>query len=175
MDSKKQIIEPINATFEEMVDSVVSGQSIQQPQEDKMPHPYSWSKKLSRTDAQQKTSGGLVPYLRLTKGSLKGEDHQTWFRSDFFSGQSWHKATFGKEDIEQCKVAIEVTFSGIALGDMVFLVTHGADRWESHSAPNTWLHWPERLQSLLQKNDISARTARLSRDQNGTFSLVLGD
>jgi len=109
-----------------------------------------WSKKLSTTDAQQPTSGGIVPYLRLTKGSLKGENFQTWFRDTFFAGASWAPGEFGREtDIEIAKVVISVVVNGVKLGDKPFTVTHGPNRQDKHETPNTWLHWPPAVQEII--------------------------
>lgn len=134
-----------------------------------------WGKKLSKTDAQQETSGGLVPYLRLTRGADKNVDYQTWFRTDFFGSQNWQAAKFGREDVEQCKVVMDVIFCGVSLGDKVFLATHGQDRWESNNAPNTWVHWPTEIQGLLQKNDLSGQRVQLIRESDGSFTMILGD
>lgn len=133
-----------------------------------------WEKKLSRTDAQQPTSGGLVPYLRLTKGSLVNEDFQTWFRKSFFAGAKWQLGTCGKEvGIEEACVDIAVTINGKGLGKMLFRLTHGPYRCERNNTPNTWLHWPQKMQNILQNKDFSGRNIILRRSANGAISLEI--
>lgn len=130
-----------------------------------------WSKRLSRTDAQQETSGGIVPYLRLTKSSLTTEDFQTWFRTTFFANANWQAGTFGKEVVEQATIPFVVSINGVQIGTQNMLVTHGDARQESHNAPNTWLHWSAQLQTMLELNDMSGREVTLTQNPNGTFSL----
>lgn len=134
-----------------------------------------WTKKkLSKTDAQQKTTGGLVPYLRLTKGNLRNHDYQTWFRDVFFSGLRWRPAKFGKEDVEKCEVLMSITFQGTDLGKIKFDVTHGRDRWRSNNTPNTWVHWPPRLQELLTENNITGAQVTIIRHRDSSYSMRLG-
>ena len=64
----------------------------------------SWWKNLSTTDAQQQTTGGLVPYLRLTSSSLATGNFQTWFRQSFFSCCSWHPGYFNNKPVEEAYV-----------------------------------------------------------------------
>lgn len=131
-----------------------------------------WTKELSTTDAQQPTSGGLVPYLRLTKGDLEGEDFQSWFRNAFFAGANWSPGSFGREtDIEEAKVVVSVVINGVKLGDKPFTVTHGANRWEKHNTPNTWLHWPPAVQELLIENDLTGCPITLTRQPDGKFRM----
>lgn len=130
-----------------------------------------WHKELSRTDAQQQTSGGIVPYLRLTKSSLTSEDFQTWFRNDFFAAVNWSAGTFGKEAVEQATVPFLVSLNGVKLGTQNMLITHGAARQASNNTPNTWLHWSDQLQTMLELNNMSGRTVTLTRDNSGGFSL----
>lgn len=138
---------------------------------EKMPE-LVWSKNLSTTDAQQPTSGGLVPYLRLTRSSLKDEDFQTWFRDAFFDGAAWKPDTFGREtDIESCQVDMSVSINGVKLGKRAFTITHGPNRQEKHNTPNTWLHWPPDLQVVLHENDTTGWPVTMTRHTNGSFSL----
>lgn len=130
-----------------------------------------WIKHLSQTDAQQETTGGLVPYLRLTKSSLEGEDFQTWFREKFFAGAAWAAGYYGKEPVEQVKVPIEVTVRDLKLGTDVMLVTHGENRKDKHNTPCTWLHWSPGMQEMLSLNDFTGKPARLTRDDNGVYHL----
>lgn len=137
----------------------------------KGPPVLTWIKHLSKTDAQAETSGGLVPYLRLTKSSLTKEDFQTWFRDTFFAGGAWVAGTFGKEQVERKTVPFEVTVRDLNFGTEAMLVTHGAARQDSHSTPNTWLHWSPNLQNLFSLNDFTGKPVRMTRDDNGVYHL----
>ncbi len=176
----EKIIGPINAELDDIAGSIVGAiktegvvmTTREEPQNDKL----IWTKKMSLTDAQKETSGGIVPYLRLTKSSLKEEDFQTWFRTKFFKNLTWVNQPFGREvNVEQSKVIFAVTFSGTIIGDIPFKVTHGSDRWEKHNTPNTWIHWPPKMQELLELNDMSGESIVLERTSDGLFYMALGD
>ena len=133
-----------------------------------------WFKKLSTTDAQQPTTGGLVPYLRLTKGSLKTQDFQTWFREKFFANAPWEPGVFGREsDLEIATISINVMVNGVKFGPRSFTITHGQNRHEKHDTPNTWLHWPPEIQAILQGNDYTNCEVRLTRRESGRFDLEI--
>jgi hypothetical protein len=176
MPKGKGLIEPIDATFDDVVNRIFARPRANALKGGTVQKELIWAKKLSVTDAQRETRGGKVPYLRLTRGSDKNVDYQSWFRSEFFVDQNWQAGMFGKEeDLETCKVIISVKFGGVSLGDLVFQATHGPNRWESNNAPNTWLHWPSSLLDLLEKNDMSQKQVILTRQENGSFSMMLGD
>lgn len=137
------------------------------------PKLLTWEKKLSTTDAQQQTTGGLVPYLRLTSGSLSKENFQTWFRQTFFDNCAWHAGQFNKKPVEEADVPFDVTVQGLQLGPVLFKVTHDDTREDSNNAPNTWLHWPDQMASILQGNNFTARPVVLTRDDTGAFSLEI--
>lgn len=126
-----------------------------------------WFKNLSATDAQQETTGGLVPYLRLTKASLENEDFQTWFRQSFFAGSAWVPGNFGKEAVELAQVPFEVTVNGLNLGNQLMTVTHGENRKDKHSTPNTWIHWSPQLATMLQLNNFTGYLLTLTREDSG--------
>lgn len=174
----KRDIEPVDADFDDVVDKITLQTSSNLPSKGNEPpmDKPNWTKKLSKTDAQQETNGGLVPYLRLTKASLKDEDFQTWFRNEFFAGADWQKGSFGRDDnIELAKIIVSVTFSKVFIGDIVFELSHGEDRWESNNTPNTWLHWPIKIQELLSLNDLSGQPVTLIRTGTGSFVMELGN
>jgi len=133
-----------------------------------------WKKKLSTTDAQQPTTGGLVPYLRLTKGSLKSEDFQSWFREEFFANAAWAPGQFGREEnLEISNIAAKISIDGVNFGQKAFTITHGPHRHESNNTPNTWLHWPVEIQSILHENDYTGYVVVLKRHENGSFELAI--
>lgn len=131
----------------------------------------SWWKSLSKTDAQQQTSGGIVPYLRLTSSSLKTGHFQTWFRQSFFNICQWHPGYFNNKPVEEADVTFHVIVQGRALGNIAFTVTHDDTRQYNNNAPNTWLHWPPQMANILQGTDFSGCRIVLSRDQANVFSL----
>lgn len=131
-----------------------------------------WTKTLSTTDAQQPTSGGLVPYLRLTKADLEDADFQTWFREEFFAAVNWKPGDVGREpDVEITFVKMMISIDGVKLGQKQFEISHGPHRHKRHNTPNTWLHWPEEIQGVLQLNDTSGWVVTLKRDVDGSYSL----
>ncbi|WP_146130839.1 hypothetical protein [Sphingopyxis lindanitolerans] len=137
------------------------------------PSVHTWQKNLSATDAQQETSGGLVPYLRLTSGSLAVGDFQTWFRNEMFGAVAWQAGQFGKKPVEEAYVPFTVIVQGLNIGTIAFRVTHDDTRQNSNNAPNTWLHWPSQMESILHNNDFSGRPVVLTRDDTGLFTLEI--
>lgn len=133
-----------------------------------------WFKDLSVTDAQRPTTGGIVPYLRLTKSSLTAQDFQTWFRQVFFGAAAWAPGTVGREvGVEVASVVMSVTVGGLSLGSHPIMVSHGPNRMDSNNTPNTWLHWPPVLQAVLDANDMSGRRITLTRAANGQYRLEI--
>lgn len=132
-----------------------------------------WTKELSTTDAQQPTSGGLVGYLRLTRGSLSPHtDWQSWFRQTLFGGAKWVPGHHGREtDIEVADIVISVSLNGVKLGDKTFPLTHGPNRWKKNNTPNTWLHWPKALKEILMENDMTDWPVTLTRQADGKYRL----
>lgn len=141
------------------------------PQKMKAKKLLTWIKKLSKTDAQQETSGGLVPYLRLTKSSLDNEDFQTWFRDTLFDNAPWVAGTFGKEQVEEATIPFKVSVNDIQIGTQTLKVTHGVNRQHKNNTPNTWLHWNAQLESMLQLNDFTDLPVRITRESSGVFRL----
>lgn len=168
MDFSEALVRFAGTDRDEVLEAEQDGPVRKTKKRDIMPI---WSKRLSRTDAQQETTGGIVPYLRLTKSSLTTEDFQTWFRDTFFANQNWQAGMFGRESVEQATIPFAVSINGVQIGTQNMLVTHGAARQDSHNTPNTWLHWSDQLQTMLELNDMSGRMVTLTHNPNGTFSL----
>lgn len=137
------------------------------------PKLLTWEKKLSTTDAQQQTTGGLVPYLRLTSGSLTQNNFQTWFRQTFFDNCAWQAGQFNNKPVEEAHIPYNVTVQGLHLGTVLFKATHDDTRQNSHNAPNTWLHWPSQMETLLQNNNFANCMIVLTRDDTGAFSMEI--
>jgi hypothetical protein len=133
----------------------------------------SWSKVLSTTDAQQQTTGGIVPYLRLTSSGLSSGNFQTWFRQTFFNCCSWHPGSFNSKPVEEAIVSFQVIIQGQLLGNIAFTVTHDQSRQYNNNAPNTWLHWPSQMSSLLQATNYAGRQVVLTRDNQNVFTFEI--
>ena len=132
-----------------------------------------WEKDMSTTEAQQETRGAIVPYLRLTQGSLKDEDFRTWFRDVFFREESWGVCKVGRtEDCECAIVNIKYILVGNDLGRINTKISHCPSRQESNNAPTTWLHWPSEIESFLQQNDTTGKKVSLKND-NGKYTLEI--
>lgn len=122
-----------------------------------------WSKKLSITDAQQKTSGYKVPYLRLTKGR-NPQDNQTWFRNTMLAGEAWTPGVFGQHHVEQCHIDVDVTIAGQPRGTRKFLITHDGSRMGNNKAPNTWLHYDTATIADLNAVNYTGSTATFQKN-----------
>ena len=126
----------------------------------------SWSKVMSVTDAQQPTSGRIVPYMRFTK-SNNIQDNQTWFRNTFFANQNWFNTTFGDHAVERCDVDIEVSIAGSYKGIRKMFITHDPTRMANNSTPNTWIHYDAATVADLQTVDTTGMTFNIDAKGNG--------
>ena len=131
-----------------------------------------WWKKLSKTDAQQATSGRIVPYLRLTK-SKSPYDTQSWFRNSLFVDLTWKAGFFGKHPVEEAKVDIFVEVDGKSLGSQSMLLTHDGNRQYNNNTPNTWIHFNHTTQSYLASNNQTGRIAVVTKDTAGKFHFTI--
>lgn len=132
-----------------------------------------WSKILSTTDAQQQTTGGIVPYLRLTSHGLRNGNFQTWFRQTFFNGCHWRPSLFNNKPVEEAIVPFQVIIQGQIVGNINFTVTHDQSRQYNNNAPNTWLHWPPQISILLQATNYSGHQIVLTRNNQNAFTLEI--
>lgn len=132
-----------------------------------------WEKQLSRSDAQVKTRGWPVPYIRLTR-SGHGSDTQTWFRNTFFTGALWTPGYFGDHAVEQATVPFNVQMPGQPSKTRQLMVTHDGGREQTgKSTPNTWVHWDDVTRNELRANNYAGRKIILERSNNGVFSLTI--
>lgn len=132
-----------------------------------------WEKKLSKSDAQVKTGGWPVPYIRLTR-SGHSSDTQTWFRHTFFSGVSWKPGHFGDHAVEQAMVGFDVKLPGQSAHSRKLMITHDGGRGQTgKSTPNTWVHWDDITRDELRANNYAGRTIVLERTNAGSFLLTI--
>ena len=130
-----------------------------------------WYKKLSRSDAQQKTKGNPMPF-RFTYENCPG-NFVTWFREEFFNNLDW-KDTPQQE--EEAYITISVTIQGEDLGQRVMRLTHAEQRRINHNAPATHLSFDEVTRRYLQDNNMTGRWIIFSKDDlTGSFKLVIQD
>ena len=134
--------------------------------------PLRWSKKLSRTDAQQKTGGYPVPYLRFTRAG-HSQDNQTWFRNTFFAGANWNNGYFGEHAVEIANVNFHVTILGANRGVRQMMVTHDDDRMLNNNTPNTYLHYDDATRAELQTQDLTGRLVAIEKDAAGTYRFTI--
>lgn len=132
-----------------------------------------WEKKLSRSDAQVRTQGWPVPYIRLTR-SGHAMDTQTWFRNTFFADVPWTPGYFGEHAVEQARVTIYVSMSGRVRQARQLMVTHNDGRGQTgKSTPNTWIHWDDVTRDELRANNYAGRMIVLERSNAGQFFLTI--
>jgi hypothetical protein len=125
-----------------------------------------WSKEMSVTDAQQPTTGRVVPYMRFTK-SGNPQDNQTWFRNTLFAGEKWRNSSFGSHPVERCDVKIDVSIAGQNMGPRDFFVTHDSTRMNNNSTPNTWLHYDQNTLVDLKNINTTGMIFTISKTSSG--------
>lgn len=132
-----------------------------------------WEKKLSKSDAQVKTRGWPVPYIRLTR-SGHSSNTQTWFRRTFFSGASWAPGHFGDHAVELAMISFDVKLPGQSAKSRKLMVTHDSGRGHSgRSTPNTWIHWDDVTRYELRANNYTGRSIVLEKTNAGSFLLTI--
>ena len=134
--------------------------------------PLTWSKRLSRTDAQRPTNGRPVPYLRFTKAK-NPQDNQTWFRHVFFDGEPWVPGVFGQHNVERVNIQWAVTILGQNMGARTMMVTHDDTRQANKNTPNTYLHYDAATESDFQAQNLANRIVTVSKSDAGyAFTIV---
>lgn len=135
--------------------------------------PLQWEKQLTRSDAQVKTQGWPVPYIRLTRSNHL-QDTQTWFRNTFFAGVTWSPGHFGDHAIEKAHPTFDITLPGQVTQSRQLMVSHDDSRGQTgNSTPNTWIHWDTATLNELKANSYDGRIITLERSNSGTFSLTI--
>lgn len=135
--------------------------------------PLRWEKELSRSDAQVRTQGWPVPYIRLTR-SGHAMDTQTWFRNVFFAGATWVPSYFGDHAVEETMITFNVRMPGQNPQNRILMITHNDGRQQTgRSTPNTWVHWDDATRNELRANNYTGRRIVLERSQAGVFSLSI--
>ena len=134
--------------------------------------PLTWSKRLSRTDAQRPTRGRVVPYLRFTKAN-NPQDNQTWFRNVFFAGAPWANGFFGKHSVERVDIDFRVSILGQNCGTRTMTVTHDDTRQDNNNTPNTYLHYDDATLADFNAQNLAGRIVRVTRSDAGVYSFTI--
>jgi hypothetical protein len=130
-----------------------------------------WRKKLSMSDAQQKTRGARMPFLRFTKGNLKDENQRTWFREVLFSNPPWTQDVSPKgEQIETAEIRVNVSIAGENLGIQTMRLDHCIARAGNHNAPTTHLHYDDTTRRKLESVNLAGHIAFFEHSDSGEYS-----
>lgn len=122
-----------------------------------------WEKELSLTDAQQRTRGSRIRFLRLTKGD-NGVPHRTWFRDEFFAGLDWRAGESHGQEADVAEVTMHTIIDGEDMGWQTMRLTHRVERAEAHSSPPTQLRYSLPILSRLEAQDFTGEMVRLTRE-----------
>lgn len=132
-----------------------------------------WRKKLTRSDAQEKTKGAKMPFLRFTKGSV-GEDHTTWFRENFFADADWQPGYSGSgHNKETARVKMHVKLPGDDLGIRPMTLDHDPARAGNNRAPTTHLLYDTKTKQALESASLAGHSVIVERDDSGDYSLTV--
>ena len=132
---------------------------------------FQWSKVLTRSDAQRKTAGALMPFLRFTR-SNSGHDHRTWFRKVFFEDLDWREGISGRGlPMEWAEIKLDVTIEGAELGVRAMRLDYIPGRALNNSAPTTHLHYDRRTKQVLGSKNYAGWQIVVTRYANGQYSL----
>ena len=132
-----------------------------------------WWKKLSLSDARQKTGGGLMPF-RFTSENCPG-NFVTWFKDVFFGELEWGGAIQMGRQIEEAHIGISVNIDGEDLGQRIMRVTHDEQRNKNNGAPTTHLNFDEATNEYLRSNDMTGKYIVFSKGLAGDFHLIIQD
>lgn len=106
-----------------------------------------WWKEMSRTDAQQRTKGWPVAYLRMTEGETGSTEPVSLLRPYV----SWKPGRFGRHAVELAQVDFQVTDDGHDMGVHNLMLSHDDQRPLNHKHPALWIHWGS-LRDYLRSN-----------------------
>jgi hypothetical protein len=135
-----------------------------------------WSKTLSRADAQQpedpaKTNPTGV--LRLAKAG-NPIDWRTWFRQELFGPANWVASEDSRRNpIETARVPFAVVIGGTSHGVVDLRVDHAPHREADQDNVLTILHWGGTLGPILRSTPVHGRVVTLSRLSNGKYELTI--
>lgn len=137
--------------------------------------PRSWTKTLSKSDAQQVKGPGSHKTGNLKLSQARHDiDHNTWFREILFDDVEWKTVIRNKNKAyEFATVPFEVTIMGNHMGVKELTVDHGPHRSAGQGNVPTWLLWGKELLAILEATPLDGRTVTLSRNAEGIYQLTI--
>jgi HKD family nuclease len=132
-----------------------------------------WSKRLSRSDAQQLHGATSNPTntLRLSQAGYD-IDWRTFFRQEFFGELEWRP----RKDlprVEEAQVPIELVVDGQGLGTHNLLVDYDSSREAYQANITTFLHWGEVMGRTLKSHDYTGCFVVLEKFEDLSFRLTI--
>lgn len=135
-----------------------------------------WYKKLGKIDAQQGTSADWHPSNTMTLVNFRHPiQAQTYFRTEFFAGQTWSNTlTAGKDPKprEVTTIECEVIARGMNLGQFEFEIRHTPEYEAGQGNRATELVWGP-LSGYLRATSHYQDYATIERLSDGTYRLHL--
>lgn len=126
---------------------------------------------MTKSDAQVKTAGALMPFLRFTRSNTP-HDHRTWFRAVFFEHLDWQRSTSRQGlPMEETRVKMHVTIGDTELGVRAMRLDHIPARALNHSAPTTHLHYDRKTRQMLESKNYAGREIVVTRYSGGEYAL----
>lgn len=133
-----------------------------------------WSKKLSRSDAQRKSTGNQRGSITLVQAGYP-IDGQTYFRRDFFKAAKWvGEITRTSEVRETAVISFKVNFLGKDLGALPLSVTYAPNREANQTNYTSLLHLGP-LAPHVGATDVTGKWLRLDRRTDGSYALSILD
>jgi hypothetical protein len=135
--------------------------------------PATWSKRLTRSDAQRKRTGNQRGSITLVQQGQQ-IDAQRYFRFDLFGDSAWTEGmTRTGAPREMARIPMDVTFLGDHLGILELDVSYARNREAAQRNYTSLLHLGP-LGPHFMRVDVESQVLRLSRSEDGTFSLSIG-
>jgi hypothetical protein len=133
-----------------------------------------WAKRLTRSDAQRKTTGNQRGSITLVRARYP-INPQTYFRRDFFQAANWASdETRTGETRETALVPFEVDLLGRNLGILHIPVTYASNREAAQANYTSLLHLSP-LAPHFARRDMTGKWLVLDRRTDGRFSLAILD
>lgn len=130
-------------------------------------------KKLSKSDAQVKTRGALMPFLRFTKkGAPVGNPSS--LRNDFFADLNWQPtySALGHQK-EIARIKVHVRLPGNDLGVRTMTLDHDPQRKKNHVAPTMHLLYDDVTRQALEATNLAGHDVIVEMDGSGNCSLTV--
>lgn len=131
---------------------------------------HTWSKTLTRSDAQVETTGAKIPFLRFTQAGT-GIDHASWFRDVFFATAAWRTQDSSSENAE---IDIYVQIPGGQPGTRRMRLDHRSGRSKNNSAPTTYLYYDERTKQEMESSNLTGYKVVVTSN-SGEYSFVVSE